>query len=65
MYAAIDEKRCEQGLTWSMLAATLGCSPNQLTALRTAKFATGMDVAMRTVQWLDRPAGDFVYPARW
>jgi hypothetical protein len=48
-----------------MLAATLGCSPNQLTALRTAKFATGMDVAMRTVQWLDRPAGDFVYPARW
>jgi hypothetical protein len=24
-----------------------------------------MDLAMRIVQWLDRPAADFVYPARW
>jgi hypothetical protein len=65
MYAAIDEKRREQGLTWPALAAILGCSPNQLTALRTAKFATGMDLAMRVVQWLDRPASDFVYLAKW
>jgi hypothetical protein len=49
----------------SRLAAILGCSPGKLTALRTAKFATGMDLAMRIVQWLDRPAADFVYPARW
>jgi hypothetical protein len=65
LYAAMDEKRREQGLTWAGLAAILGCSPNQLTALRTAKFATGMDLAMRIVQWLGRPAADFVYPARW
>lgn len=65
MYAAMDEKRREEGLTWTALAAVLACSPNQLTALRTAKFATGMDLAMRIVQWLDRPAADFVYPAQW
>jgi hypothetical protein len=65
LYAAMDEKRRQDGLTWPALAAVLGCSPGQLTGLRTAKFATGMDVAMRIVQWLGRPAADFVYPARW
>jgi hypothetical protein len=65
MYASMDEKRRQEGLTWPALAALLGCSPNQLTGLRTAKFATGMDLAMRIVQWLGRPAADFVYPARW
>jgi hypothetical protein len=45
---------------------TVGCcTPSQLTGLRTAKFATGMNVAMRIVQWLDRPAADFVYAAQW
>jgi hypothetical protein len=33
--------------------------------LRTAKFATGMDLAMRIVQWIDRPAADFIYRATW
>jgi hypothetical protein len=65
LYAAMDEKRRADGLTWPALAATLGCSANQLTGLRTAKFATGMDLAMRIVQWLGRPAADFVYPAKW
>lgn len=65
LYAAMDEKRHEEGLTWPALATTLGCSPNQLTGLRTAKFATGMEVAMRIVQWIGRPAADFVYPATW
>jgi hypothetical protein len=65
LYAVMDEKRREEGLTWPTLAAVLGCSPNQLTGLRTAKFATGMDLAMRIVQWIDRPAADFVYPAAW
>ncbi len=60
-YGAMDEQRREQGLTWSALAAILGCTSNQLTALRTAKFATGVDLAVRIVQWLDRPAADFVY----
>jgi hypothetical protein len=65
LYAAMDEERRRQELTWPVLAGILGCSANQLTALRTAKYATGMDVAMRIVQWLDRPAADFVYLAGW
>jgi hypothetical protein len=65
LYATMDEERRQQGLTWPALAGVLGCSPNQLTALRTAKFATGMDLAMRVVQWLGRPAADFVYLATW
>lgn len=46
----MDEKRRQDGLTWPALAALLGCSPSQLTGLRTSKFATGMDLAMRIVQ---------------
>jgi plasmid maintenance system antidote protein VapI len=65
MYVAMDEKRRAEGLTWSDLAAILRCTSNQLTGLRTAKFATGMDLAMRIVQWLGRPAADFVYTAIW
>ena len=65
LYASMDEKRRHDGLTWPALAAVLGCSPNQLTGLRTAKYATGMDLAMRIVQWMGRPAADFVYPATW
>jgi plasmid maintenance system antidote protein VapI len=65
LYASMDEKRRQDGLTWSDLAAILGCTSNQLTGLRTAKFATGMDLAMRIVQWIGRPAADFVYPVAW
>ena len=65
LYATMNEKRLADGLTWSDLATILGCSPNQLTGLRTAKFATGMDLAMRIVQWIGRPAADFVYAAGW
>jgi len=32
---------------------------------RTARFAIGMRLAMRIVVWLDRPASDFVYAAKW
>jgi hypothetical protein len=46
-------------------ADLLGCTPNQLTGLGTARFATGMDLAMRIAQWIGRPAADFVYPATW
>jgi hypothetical protein len=65
LYASMDEKRRQDGLTWRALAVILSCNPNQLTGLRTAKFATGMDLAMRIVQWMGRPAADFVYPASW
>jgi len=65
LFSSMDEKRREDGLGWSELAATLGCTPNQLTGMRTAKFATDMDLAMRIVQWMGRPAADFVYVATW
>jgi hypothetical protein len=65
LYATMDEKRCQEKLTWPELAVILGCTPNQLTGLRTAKFATGIDLAMRIAQWTGRPAADFVYLAKW
>ena len=65
LHATMNERRLEEGLTWAELAATLGCSPNQLTGLRTARFATDMDLAMRIVQWIGRPAADFIYSAGW
>jgi hypothetical protein len=65
LFASMDEKRRQEGLTWSGLAARLDCTPSQLMGLRTAKFATGMDLAMRIVQWIDRPAADFIYRATW
>jgi hypothetical protein len=40
-------------------------TPNQLTGLRNAKFATSMRLAMRITQALHRPAADFVYVAEW
>jgi hypothetical protein len=65
LWATMDEKRRQEHLTWRQLADVLGCTPSQLSGLRTARFATGMDLAMRIVQWIGRPAADFVYPARW
>jgi hypothetical protein len=63
--ATMDDRRRAQGLTWVQLADRLECTASQLTGLRTARFATGMRVAMNIVQWIGRPAADFVYPARW
>ncbi len=65
LYDAMNEQRQKEQLTWKQLALRLRCTPSQLTGLRTAKFATGMRLAMRITQWLGRPASDFVYAARW
>ena len=65
LYAALDAQRRQRALTWRTAALELGCSPSQLTGLRSARFATGLTLAMRIVRWLDRPAADFVYAARW
>jgi hypothetical protein len=65
LHAALDAKRRDEHLTWTTLASTIGCSPGQLTGLRTARFATNMDLAMRITQWLQRPAAEFVYAATW
>ena len=61
----MNEQRGTRELTWKELALTLRCTPSQLTGLRTAKFATGMRLAMRITQWLRRPASDFVYASQW
>jgi hypothetical protein len=64
-YEAMNVQRLEQGLSWPELARLLRCSPNQLTGLRTARFAMGMQLAMKIVQWLETPATTFIHPATW
>jgi hypothetical protein len=39
-------------------------SPHSMRSSR-ARYAIGMGLAMRTAQWLDRPAADFVGLVRW
>jgi hypothetical protein len=65
LYGAIDAARTARGATWQQAADRLHCTPSQLTGLRTAKFATSMELAMRITQALHRPAADFVYVAEW
>ena len=65
LYEAMDAQRREQKLSWPQLAHELGCTANQLTGIRTARFATGMKLAMRIVRWLNRPARDFITAAKW
>ena len=63
---AIDE-----GDAWAVQASAL--LDQQLEAagiavtpvLADGTTATGMDLAMRIVQWLGRPAVDFVYQSTW
>jgi hypothetical protein len=65
LHEALDRRRRDHGLTWRDLAGHLRATPSQLTGIRTAKFAIEMNLAMRIVQWLDRPAADFIYAASW
>jgi len=65
LHAALNEARGSRGATWAQTAKDLGCQPGQLTGLKTARFATGMGLAMRITQWVGRPAADFIYRARW
>ena len=65
LYGTLDAARTARGVSWQKAAEGLRCTPSQLTGLRTAKFATGMRLAMRITQALRRPAADFVYVAEW
>jgi hypothetical protein len=65
VYNALDARRRERGLTWREVAHPLRCTDNQLTGIRTARYAIGMRLMMRIVQWLDQPAAAFIYPAEW
>jgi len=63
LYGELNAARTARGDTWEQTANRLQCTPSQLTGLRTAKFTTGMELAMRITQALRRPAADFVYAA--
>jgi hypothetical protein len=65
LYKTLDAARRSRGASRQQTATHLRCTPSQLTGLRTAKFATGMTLAMRITQALGRPAADFVYAAEW
>ena len=65
LHTGLMECRATRGATWAQVAHELRCQPGQLTGLKTARFATGMTLAMRITQWVDRPAADFIYRARW
>lgn len=65
LHAGLNEARASRGATWREAAQELRCQPGRLTGLRTARFATGMSLAMRITQWVGRPAADFIHPARW
>ena len=65
LYKALDKQRRERHKTWIQLACELQCTANQLTGIRTARYAISMRLAMRVAQWLHRPARDFVYAAKW
>ena len=65
MYQAANQKRQLERLSWSEVATILGCSPNQLTGLKSAKFATNINLAMRIVQWTGKQSTDFMYAAKW
>lgn len=65
LHGTLNAARTARGITWQQAADRLLCTPHQLTGLRTAKFATGIQLAMRITQTLHRPTADFVYIAEW
>jgi hypothetical protein len=65
LYEAVTVRREAQQLTWKQLAVRLHATEHQLTGIRTARYAIGMKLAMRIVQWLEQPASAFIYAAEW
>jgi hypothetical protein len=63
--SGLNGARLSRGVTWAQTAQQLRCQPGQLTGLKSARYATGMSLAMRITQWVGRPAADFMYLARW
>ena len=65
LYEIADADRQAAQISWTTVATLLGCKVNQLTGLKAARYATNIDLAMRIVQWTNRPSTDFMYLARW
>lgn len=64
LYADLDRRRQERGLTWAALGAELGCTPGRLTNLRTARQAD-MGLTMQVAQWLGQPAARYIHATDW
>lgn len=64
LHTELDAHRQQRHLTWTALAADVGCSPSRLTNLRTARLAD-IGLTMQLTQLLGRPAAAFVRPERW
>lgn len=62
---AVETHRRSRGLTWPQAAVEIGCAPNQLSGLKTVRYAIAMSLAMRIVSWLGQPARTFVEAADW
>jgi hypothetical protein len=65
VFESLNDRRRDHGLSWRELAQELRCTDHQLTSLRRARFAIGMKLMMRLVQWLERPAAAIIYAAQW
>jgi hypothetical protein len=60
LYAALDAKRRERGMTWRQVAKEMpGFTPSMLTNLASGPLI-GFPRVMTLTQWLGRPAADFV-----
>jgi cyanate lyase len=61
----LDAERRTRGLTWKQLAQELCCSSTQISGLRRRRYGISIQLAMRIVRWLRRPAADFIVAAEW
>jgi len=59
LYAALDQQRQEQGLSWQQLSKLVGVSPSTLARTR-AGGRLEVDGMLAMVAWLRRPVEDFV-----
>jgi hypothetical protein len=61
IYAALDEQRNTRGMTWTGVAAEIGCTRSQLRNLARGGL-TGFPFVMRMTCWLGKPTAAFTRP---
>ena len=59
LYAALDRRRHEEGLSWQQLGKLIGVSPATMTRMR-GSGRLEVDGMLAMVGWLGRPVEDFV-----
>jgi hypothetical protein len=65
MGEVLDAERRGRGLTWEQLARELGCRASHISGIRRRRYGMSIELAMRIVRWLKRPAADFIVAAEW